>query len=182
MWRWGRFSAVTVHDATPRRNTCGVSNPARPTGVRRATARSRMSPRLSLSLRLQQFPHNSFHFCCSLRWGYDYFYDKWFVLLGPKRQTAPVTVCLHSKGEYQSLLCGRSSSWEQNLLPDPFFISSRGKLFSSVLTACLELIIQFARDESLHHGIVGSPVAIFKQNDKRCSLIGVKNSPRGRER
>lgn len=136
----------------------------------------------SLSLRLQQFPpQHCFHFCCSPGWGYDYFYDKWFVLLGPKRQTAPVTVCLHSKGEYQSLLCGRSSSWEQNLLPDPFFISSRGKLFSYVLTACLELIIQFARDESLHPGIIRSPVAILKQNDKRCSLIGVKNSPRGRE-
>lgn len=58
---------------------------------------------------------------------YD-FYDKWFTMLGPKRQTAPVTLCLHSKGEYQSLHCGRRSSWEQNLLPDPFFIRSRREI------------------------------------------------------
>lgn len=48
------------------------------------------------------------------------FCDEQFVMLGPKRQTVPVTVCLHSTREYQSLHCVGRSRWEQNLLPDPF--------------------------------------------------------------
>jgi len=105
-----------------------------------------------------------------LAWlGLHDFYDKWFAMLGPKRQTAPVTLCLHSKGEYQSLHCGRRSSWEQNLLPALFFFLYRPEeKSSSVSRARLALISLFRRDESLHPGIIGSSVVIFKRNDKQC--------------
>jgi hypothetical protein len=110
------FWAVTAYNSKPRRSTCAVTNPIHDSAAERSRLLFQLYPIACSNSLTAQF---SLLLLAWLR--LHYFYDKWFVMSGPKRQTAPVTVCLHSKGEYQSLRCGRRSSWEQNLLPDPFF-------------------------------------------------------------
>lgn len=157
-WSFGQLQHLT-----PRRSTRGVTNPTR------HSAAERSSLLFQLYLIACSNSLTALFSLLLLAWlGLHDFYDKWFAMLGPKRQTAPVTLCLHSKGEYQSLHCGRRSSWEQNLLPTLFFLYRREEKSSSVSRACLELITLLRRDESLHPGIIGNSVVIFKRNDKQC--------------
>ena len=120
-WSFGQLQQITPR---PRRSTRGVTNPTR----HAATERSSMLFQLYL-IACSNSLTTPFSLLLLAWSGLHDFYDEWFAMLGPKRQTAPVTLCLHSRGEYQSLHCGRRSSWEQNLLPTLFFyIPSRREI------------------------------------------------------